>query len=196
LDLSKLLRQPAAAAIHTGGYTGFDMTTLSEKRQAQPSGFDRSGQLIVELWPQHQAIQVVCPECGAPMVNGRTCREIYEELLDLESQDPDGAGSVHSLSVLCYVLQHPHGYSDSALSWGVTSLKDILENGQIRDEQRGRFKGLSRIFRRRPRWLGGSRPMMPDRWQMTIDQVYRADPRGHPQRVQCWARAILRDLGK
>jgi hypothetical protein len=170
------------------------MTTLSEKRQPQPGLYDRSGQLMVELWPSRPEIKVVCPECGAQAVDGRACREIYEDLLSLESQDPDGAGSVHSLSVLCYVLQHPHGYSDAALSWGVTSLKEILNDGHLKEESKPR--GLFRIFRRKPKWLGTRRPKMPSRWQITIDQVYHPDPHGHPERVRRWARTILGDLGQ
>lgn len=176
------------------------MTTLSEKRIARPGSYDRSGQLMAELWPSRPEVKVVCPECGAQALDGRSCREIYEELLNLESHDPGGAGSVHSLSVLCYVLQHPQGYSDAALSWGVSSLKDILEDGQLREEThpkpRGLFQIVKNTIRRKPRGNGKGRPKAPSRWQMTIDQVYRPDPHGHPQRVQRWARTILGDLGQ
>jgi hypothetical protein len=189
------LRRLPGANILVRGNTGTDMTTLSEKRLARPGRYDRSGQLMVELWPERPAIEVVCPECGAPMVNGRTCREIYEELLDLETQDPDGAGSVHALSVLCYVLQHPRGYSDAALSWGVASLKEILEDGQLKETSHHKPGGLFRIFRRKPKLVGSGRPAIPSRWQITIEQVYRPDPHGHPERVQRWACAILGDLG-
>ena len=83
------------------------MKTMTDRREPHPTSYDHSGQMMVELWPQRPAIEAACPECGALVLNGLACREIYEELLDLENSDPDGAGSVHSLSVVCYVLQHP-----------------------------------------------------------------------------------------
>lgn len=171
------------------------MTTQTERKTPRPGIYDRSGQLMVELWSQQPIVSTACQECGAPMVNGQTCREMYEELLNQETQDPHGAGSVHSLSVLCYVLQHPHGYSDAALTWGVASLKEILQDDRPRKQpQEKKPKGLFRLFRRKPQPIVRTRPAIPDRWQLTIDQVYRPDPHGHPERVRRWAHAILGDL--
>jgi hypothetical protein len=182
------------------------METITNKRQPRPGGYDRSGQMMVEFWPVQPAITTAafyssagCPECGAPEVNGHTCREQYEGLLELETRDPAGAGSVHSLSVLCYVLQHPRDYSDAALNWGITSLQELLGNTGSQKEHgpkpRSLLAGWTRaLFRRKPKFKAGKRPAIPSRWRVTIDQVFHADPNGHPERVQQWARSILADL--
>ena len=170
------------------------MKTVMDIREPIPTSYDRSGQMMVELWPERPAFQVACPECGAPMHNGLACREIYEELLNLESSDPDGAGSVHSLSVVCYVLQHPRGYSDAALTWGLNSLKEILKNGRPRSNSPPSRRGIFDFFKRKLTAGPAIRPAAPTRWQMTIDQVYRSDSLGHPERVRRWAWTILTDL--
>jgi hypothetical protein len=176
------------------------MKTTTTKKQPHPSGYDRSGQLMMEIWPFPAAVETACPECGAPAVNGRSCRELYEELLELETSDPTGAGSVHNLSVLCYVLQHPRDYSDAALSWGVSSLRECLDNGHSRKKPQPQSRGLFNslflraLFRHKPKATPASRPALPSRWRMTIDQVYLPHPQGHPERVQQWARAILADI--
>ena len=170
------------------------MKSISDRREPHPTSYDRSGQLMLELWPQRPVIGLACPECGAPMHNGLACREIYEELLNLESNDPDGAGSVHSLSVVCYVLQHPRGYSNAALTWGLSSLKEFLKKGSSWSESQPNRRGIFKFLRRKHKTGPAIRPSIPTRWQMTIDQVYRPDLVGHPERVKRWARTILIDL--
>ena len=176
-----------------------DITTT--KRKPQPSGYDRSGQMMLEFWPFRPQISTACPECGAPEVGGYACRELFEQLLELESKDPDGAGSVHNLSVLCYVLQHPKGYSNAALNWGISALRDCLEVGPTQRVARPEPRGLFSWLRRTPKALATAwrseeqaRPAIPSRWHVTIDKVFQPDPQGHPDRVQQWARAILTDL--
>jgi hypothetical protein len=176
------------------------MKTTTTKKQPRPGGYDRSGQLMAEILPFPMAVSTACPECGAPPVNGRSCRELYEELLELETSDPTGAGSVHNLSVLCYVLQHPRDYSNAALNWGVSSLRECLDTGNSRKEPRPQPNRLFNtwplraLFRRKPKTMSANRPALPTRWRMTIDQVYKPDPQNHPARVQQWARAILADI--
>ena len=65
-----------------------------------------------------------CAECGAPLPAGGTCRELFHELLALESRLPGGpTGIAHFHAVACYALQHPDGmgYTADAL----TGLRDV-----------------------------------------------------------------------
>ena len=101
---------------------------------------------------------------------------------------------MHALSVVCYVLQHPSGYSNETLNWGISSLRKILANGLYWAEDHPKGRGLFRRFRRKLKEVPASPPVIPDRWQLTIDQVYCHDPAGHPTRVKRWASAILSDL--
>src|SRR5690349_23666145 len=68
-----------------------------------------------------------CPECGAIWRAGQTCDDVFNEILVLEFNDPV-AGSVHHLSVPCYMLQH-NRYSDDGLKWVAQGLVKFLEGG-------------------------------------------------------------------
>lgn len=56
-----------------------------------------------------------CPECGAPLPEGGSCRDNFDALLALEWEIPGGPGEIaHFYAVGSYVLQHPeelHGGS-------------------------------------------------------------------------------------
>jgi hypothetical protein len=59
-------------------------------------------------------------------VEGKTCREAFEELISREFQDPI-CGQVHHLTVLCYDLQHPQQFTREALEWSRAGLQAAVE---------------------------------------------------------------------
>ena len=57
----------------------------------------------------------MCPECGAPEVEGFTCWEQLGAILAWEWQDPELA-AIHFLTVVSYNLQHPAQFTEPALA--------------------------------------------------------------------------------
>ena len=57
----------------------------------------------------------VCPECGAPVPDGGSCRDHFHALLLLEAAIPGGPGALaHFYAVACYGLQHPDSLNYTA----------------------------------------------------------------------------------
>jgi hypothetical protein len=135
----------------------------------------------------------VCPECGAPLREGKSCQQRFEELLALEFENPGGAGSVHHLTVLCYMLQH-NQYSDEAAAWAQAALKAVLEDGLSPSQLRYRSrKPLDQTVRT---WkvTGSTAVTRGLRWPVTISDVALGDAAGHNQRVMAWAQAVWQTL--
>lgn len=63
-----------------------------------------------------------CPDCGAPVPDGGSCRDNFHELLSLEWRIPGGPGELaHLQAVACHDLQHPDGMNHLS-SWSTTWL--------------------------------------------------------------------------
>src|SRR5262245_570485 len=72
----------------------------------------------------------VCPECGATIPGGGTCRDNFHALLLLESEVPGGPGDVpHFYAVASYGLQHPGSMNYTAGVAGglLTAVADVLD---------------------------------------------------------------------
>lgn len=136
-----------------------------------------------------------CCQCGAPAREGLTCRQQYEALLALEYQDPKGAGALHHLTVLCYILQHPNDFSSEALAWASRAVEDTLEHGMSTEEFRRRAREIYAPEARRWKVTRALRPTgslsEPVSWALTVADVYTGAPDGHIQRVRAWAVATL-----
>lgn len=79
----------------------------------------------------------VCPECGAAVPEGGSCRDNFHALLLLESEIPGAAGSLpHFYAVASYVLQHPDTmhYTPDALGNLRVNLTDSLDGRATLEE--------------------------------------------------------------
>lgn len=47
-----------------------------------------------------------CPQCGAPLASGETCRDRFDATQLKELEHPASYYTVHHLSIPCYMLQH------------------------------------------------------------------------------------------
>jgi hypothetical protein len=140
-----------------------------------------------------------CPDCGAPLADGGSCRALFDELLAHEYAFPKAFGAVHHLTVAAYSLQHPRGYSHDAIRmWRVMvgeSLDGVSTPEDFLIRARSRFSGGVRV--REP----GSQPPegWPQRWPVTVADVLvpaneTGDAEGHIGRVRRWAEAIRATL--
>lgn len=132
----------------------------------------------------------VCDECGAVSPDSRSCEEQFDELLALEYQDPAGAGRVHHLTVLCYMLQH-NRYSDEGRAFAISMLEANLEQGttprELRQQARKALDSGTRTWK-------VTRPAAVHQriaWPMTIVDVCSGDPNGHNARIVKWAQSVL-----
>jgi hypothetical protein len=140
----------------------------------------------------------VCPECGAPVPDGGSCRDNFHALLLLESEIPGGPGAVpHFYAVVCYGLQHPDSmnYTAETLAGLRARLTDMLDGRATLDETRRRVRratnGAVRVTRRAgeatPAWHRGS-------WPMTVEDVCAGGVDGYADRVASWASSIRATL--
>jgi hypothetical protein len=135
-----------------------------------------------------------CPECGAPRVEGLTCREQLGLLIAWEAQDSE-LQAEHFLTVASYNLQHPAQFMDEALMGLRTAFVDRLDRGVAVGELRRRaaraYEGKKRVLRRPEE----RRPVLRT-WGTTIADVYMPDrPEGAAARVRAWAASIRSELG-
>src|SRR3954454_6660386 len=102
-----------------------------------------------------RAMPETCPECGATVPDGGSCRDHFHALLLLEAEIPGVAGSVlHFYAVATYGLQHPDSmnYTAEALAGLRTDLADMLDGqmtvGELRRRGRRDTDGPRRVTRR------------------------------------------------
>jgi hypothetical protein len=142
----------------------------------------------------------LCPECGAAVPAGGSCRDNFHALLLLESQIPGGPGAVaHFFAVAAYNLQHPDSVNltADALAGLRASVADVLDGRATLEEVRRRTRRAARRLGRvtgRPgddavTWHRGA-------WPMTVADVITvgADADAYADRVSRWARSIREAL--
>ena len=136
-----------------------------------------------------------CPDCGAPVGEGGSCRELFDHLLAYEYESPASFGAAHHLTVAAYFLQHPRGYSRGAIDmWRVIvdeSLDGVSTPTDFLHRARGQFAGGVRV--REP----GAEPpeRWPTSWPLTVADVVARDgeamdAEAHVSRVRQWAESI------
>jgi hypothetical protein len=73
----------------------------------------------------------VCMSCRAriPGVWKSTCRELFRVIVEKELSEPTTYGSVHTLTIACYALQHPRQHDPHILAWRLVELCWVLKHG-------------------------------------------------------------------
>src|SRR5262245_49543693 len=142
-----------------------------------------------------------CPECGAPIPEGGSCRDHFHALLLLEGEIPGVGGSIlHFYAVATYGLQHPDSmnYTADALAGLREALSDALDGRatlhDLRHRARRTANGPQRVTRRAGdadvSWRRGE-------WPMTVADVCTADTLGtydtheeYAERILRWSRSV------
>jgi hypothetical protein len=148
-----------------------------------------------------------CPECGAPVSENGSCRDLFHTLLLLEGEIAGVAGSVlHFYAVAAYLLQHPNsmGATTEALASLRRNVADALDGRATVDDLRRRARyfanGPQRVQRREGE---ASVPWPRGNWPTTIADVCTPESFGsyetydaYAERVIRWARSILETLDR
>src|SRR5207244_3243595 len=94
----------------------------------------------------------ICPECGAAVPDGGSCRDHFHALLLLEGEIPGVAGSIlHFYAVATYGLQHPDSmnYTAESLTGLRAAVADALDGratvGDLRRRSRRHADGRRRV---------------------------------------------------
>jgi hypothetical protein len=145
-----------------------------------------------------------CPECGAPLPEGVSCRDYFHELLVLEGQVPGAAGGLpHLLAVAAYNLQHPSAFMPAALFGLRRTLADVLAGRATVDDARRRARyatdGETRVIRRVDTVISDDDRtrlnVWPTEWPRTVLDVCRVRPEQYVESVQQWAQAVNATIG-
>ena len=139
-----------------------------------------------------------CPECGAPVPDGGTCRDNFHALLALEWDVRGGAGLIaHFFAVSAYGLQHPDTmrYTVEAIEWLRSAVGEALETGCSVESLRAsaRVQGESAHVTRRegdpvPSWG-------VECWTTNVADVLARGTEGYAVRVRDWASSAISDIG-
>ena len=134
-----------------------------------------------------------CPECGAPIVDGKSCRDQLAAILGWESIDAE-LFSLHFYTVAAFNLQHPAQFTEEALHELRAVFVQALD-GDRPIEALGRqlgatFQGSQHVLKREDE----RRPVARE-WSVTAADVF-ADgrPEGAPYRVRRWASVVRTEM--
>ena len=144
-----------------------------------------------------------CPECGAALESGRTCRDYFHDLLALEAEVRDAPGAEpHFLAVAAYNLQHPSSFTPAALVGLQHTVADVLLGratlADARQRARAAAEGPVRVRRRAGEEVTAAEQAMlaawPTAWALTVRDVIAGGADRYVERVSAWARAVTTTL--
>ena len=136
----------------------------------------------------------ICPECGAPVPEGGTCRDTFGALLLLEAEVPGAPGSLlHFYLVATYGLQHPDSmnFTADALAGLRTNLADVLDGRLNAEQLRRRVRSVTNGPTRVTRRAGDPTPCWKrTTWPRTATYVLEGGTNAFAERVVDWARSV------
>jgi len=135
-----------------------------------------------------------CPKCGAEFPLEEQCRERFERCLAKDYEEPSTYGTVHHLTVACYMLQH-NAYSREGWLEARKMVAQAIEQGitptALRKQNRRRFDSAHRQWR----LLRGAKLPEVDTiaWTRTIADVRLDTAEVYCADVELWAASVLAD---
>ena len=135
-----------------------------------------------------------CPDCGALLDDGYTCRDAFDQMLYWEADFPE-LGIVHHLTVLAYHLQHPWLYSVEGLAEAKRLLIAFLREGNspqdVRRQNQMAYDSGHRTFHIKATAESYGWYDPPVKWSMTAPDVVAAGIDNYVESVTAWAGSIF-----
>jgi hypothetical protein len=135
----------------------------------------------------------ICPQCGAPLTPGETCRDRFNLGQAHEMEDPANF-AVHHLSVPSYMLQH-NVYSREGWLNAREGLRQFVEDGLVPADARRRNR--IRLDSGHRSWSVTRGPKLPGveriHWTFTVADVRLDTPEHYCADVRRWAESVLAD---
>jgi hypothetical protein len=135
-----------------------------------------------------------CPHCSAQYPAGETCQDRFDLCLAKEFEQPASYGSVHHLTVACYMLQH-NLYSRQAWLEAREMVAQFIRQGRApSDVRRQNHKRLDSGQRRWSVTKGAKIAGLDGVvWTRTIADVRFDAPDLYCADVKFWAEGVLAD---
>jgi len=138
-----------------------------------------------------------CPQCGEIWQDGRTCQDVFHQMLSWEAEDPN-LWEVHHLMVLCYHLQHPGYYSQEGLRQAKYLLYEFLEVGvppqQIRRRDGRKLASQNRKWKIKATEKSRGSYQNEIHWKMVTKDVVFAGKNNYCHSVRKWAKTTYEIL--
>ncbi len=134
-----------------------------------------------------------CPQCGAALAPGETCRDRFNEGQLKEVEQP-ARYAVHQLSVPCYMLQH-NVYSREGWLEVRETLRQFVEEGLKPTDARRRNR--IRLDSGHRAWSVTRGPKLAGveqiHWTFTVADLRLDTPEHYCADVKRWAQSVLAD---
>ena len=135
-----------------------------------------------------------CPRCGAYLSSGESCRDRFDLCLALEYENPTTYGTVHHLTVACYMLQH-NDYSRSGWLEARQMLAEFIQQGITPADVRKR--NHSKLDSRNRKWSVSKGAKLSEVeaivWSGTVGDVRLDEPENYCADIKLWATTVLAD---
>jgi hypothetical protein len=134
-----------------------------------------------------------CPECGAPIVDGKGCRDLLAAILGWEPADAE-LFSLHFYIVAAFNLQHPAQFTDEALQELRAVFVQALDGSAPVEALARRmgttFQGSTRVLKKED-----ERHPVSKSWTVTATDVFAGGrPEGAAYRVRRWASSVRAEM--
>jgi hypothetical protein len=134
-----------------------------------------------------------CPQCGAPLDDGRTCEDRFAALLALDHSREEPWGSRHGLAFATFALQHPASYDAATLDRAWVALYRVYVRG---DDAPRLFHAMAGRRIDTTAWDAPPRPRVRSRMlSVTIVDLRGFDADRYAADVDAWARATVAAWG-
>ena len=135
-----------------------------------------------------------CDQCGAVYPSDETCQQRFEACLALEYEHPAAYGTVHLLTVACYMLQHNfysrQGWLETRRMVAQT-IRLGINPAEIRKEYQRRLDSGQRQWSVTKGEKLGEFDLI--HWSSTIADIPLDGPERYVAAVRQWAMCVLKD---
>lgn len=135
-----------------------------------------------------------CFQCGAEFPSDEQCRDRFNLCLAMEFEDPTTFGTVHHLTVACYMLQH-NAYSRDVWLEARKMITQFIQEGitpaEMRKQNRSRFdSGHRTLSVTKDAKLSEFDTII---WTRTIADVRLDNSEAYCTDIKLWAASVLAD---
>ncbi len=135
-----------------------------------------------------------CPQCGAELQPGESCRDRFELLLSFEYEKPTSYGAAHHLMVACYMLQHNEYTREGWLGTRELVRRFVREGLTPAAARKQNRQKLSSGQRKWSVTRGEKIPRFESIcWTRTIADIRLDNPQAYGEDVKQWAESVLAD---
>jgi len=135
-----------------------------------------------------------CSWCGADLIDHEPCQQRFERCMAMEFENPATFGSVHHLTVTCYMLQH-NAYTRHAWLEARKMIAQFIQEGIAPAELR--MRNQTRLDGKQRNWSVTRGAKLVEfneiAWTRTIADICLDNPDIYCVGVKLWAASVFAD---